>query len=228
MLFFKQPFIAMMIASYNDIRGVVIMARKTFISYKYSEAQKLRDDIIKALGKDATYYKGETSDSPDLTDTSTENIKKNLADMIYNTSVTILIISKNMKKSKWIPWEISYCLKEINRDGRVSKSNGIVGVIKEEDNSYDWFLEEEENEYHDGICVSYNESKVPDIVRKNRYNSNPIIYHCGKCKKYDSNYGSYISYVKEKEFLKNPNKYIEIAYEKSNDIDKYKIVKQLD
>ena len=53
------------------------MAHKTFISYKWSEAQDLRDDIITALGEDATYYKGETSESPDLTDTSTENIKKN-------------------------------------------------------------------------------------------------------------------------------------------------------
>lgn len=51
------------------------MAHKTFISYKWSEAQDLRDDIITALGEDATYYKGETSKSPDLTDTSTENIK---------------------------------------------------------------------------------------------------------------------------------------------------------
>ena len=75
------------------------MAHKTFISYKWSEAQKLRDDIITALGKDATYYKGETSESPDLTDTSTENIKKNLKDMMYDTSVTIVIISPNMKKS---------------------------------------------------------------------------------------------------------------------------------
>lgn len=67
------------------------MAHKTFISYKYSEAQKLRNDIIDALGEDATYYKGETSESPDLTDTSTENIKKNLKDMMYDTSVTIVI-----------------------------------------------------------------------------------------------------------------------------------------
>ena len=29
------------------------MAHKTFISYKYSEAQKLRDSIINALGDDA-------------------------------------------------------------------------------------------------------------------------------------------------------------------------------
>lgn len=40
-----------------------------------------RDDIIDALGEDASYYKGETSDSPDLTDTTTDNIKKNLRDM---------------------------------------------------------------------------------------------------------------------------------------------------
>lgn len=31
-----------------------MMAHKTFISYKWSEAQRLRDDIIKALGDDAT------------------------------------------------------------------------------------------------------------------------------------------------------------------------------
>ena len=52
------------------------MGHKTFISYKYSEAQDLRDRIIESLGDDATYYKGETSESPDLTNTSTENIKK--------------------------------------------------------------------------------------------------------------------------------------------------------
>ena len=39
------------------------MAHKTFISYKYSESQDLRDRIIDALGEDAAYYKGETSDS---------------------------------------------------------------------------------------------------------------------------------------------------------------------
>ena len=68
------------------------MAHKTFISYKYSEAQELRDAIIKAMGEDASYYQGETSDSPDLTDTSTENIKKHLRDMMFDTSVTIVII----------------------------------------------------------------------------------------------------------------------------------------
>lgn len=42
------------------------MARKTFISYKYSEATDLRDKIVEALGDDSKYYQGETSESPDL------------------------------------------------------------------------------------------------------------------------------------------------------------------
>ena len=77
------------------------MAHKTFISYKYSEAQDLRDAIIDAMGDDASYYQGETSESPDLTDTSTENIKKHLRDMMFDTSVTIVLITPHMKESKW-------------------------------------------------------------------------------------------------------------------------------
>ena len=94
----------------------------------------LRNDIIDALGEDATYYKGETSESPDLTDTSTENIKKNLKDMMYDTSVTIVILSPNMKESKWIDWEIEYCLKDITRKDRTSHTNGVVAVIMKVDN----------------------------------------------------------------------------------------------
>lgn len=114
------------------------MAHKTFISYKYSEARALRDRIIEAMGEDALYYQGETSDSPDLTDTSTENIKRNLRDMMFDTSVTIVIISPNMKKSKWIDWEIEYCLKKITRKDRTSQRNGIVGVIMKIDGGYSW------------------------------------------------------------------------------------------
>ena len=43
------------------------MARETFIAYKYSEAQDLRDEIIEKLGADASYYQGETAESPDMT-----------------------------------------------------------------------------------------------------------------------------------------------------------------
>ena len=52
------------------------MAHKTFISYKYTESRNLRDRIIIALGPDATYYNGETSESPDMSDLKTETIRK--------------------------------------------------------------------------------------------------------------------------------------------------------
>ena len=192
------------------------MAHKTFISYKYSEAQKLRDNIIKALGKDAVYYRGETSDSPDLSDTSTENIKKALTDMMFDTSVTIVVISPNMTESNWIDWEIEYCLKNINRKDRISHTNGVVGVIMKYNGGYEWFKKKKRKE--DGcIIFSYDENKVYDIINKNRYNQNPKKYSCDICKTVDSLTGSYIAYVEEETFLLNPNKYINNAYNKSED-----------
>lgn len=201
------------------------MAHKTFISYKYSEARRLRDDIIDALGEDATYYKGETSDSPDLTDTSTENIKKNLRDMMYDTSVTIVIISPNMKKSKWIDWEIEYCLKDNTRKGRTSHTNGIVGVIMKYNGGYDWFKTTKTNT--DGcISTTYEKSKVYDIINNNRFNQNPKKYSCDVCQTVNSLTGSYIAYVDEETFLENHNKYIDNAYDKSeNDASGYDLTK---
>ena len=140
------------------------MARKTFISYKYSEAQDLRDDILDALGEDATYYQGETADSPDLTDTSTENIKKNLTDMMYDTSVTIVVVSPNLKASKWIDWEIEYSLKEISRKGRTSKTNGVVGVIQKINGEYDWLVTKSKKD--DGCSVrTIDEQQIRNKVK---------------------------------------------------------------
>lgn len=202
------------------------MAHKTFISYKYSEAQTLRDAIIDALGENASYYQGETSDSPDLTDTSTENIKKNLKDMMYDTSVTIVIISPNMKASKWIDWEIEYSLKRITRKGRTSHTNGVVGVIMKYNGGYDWFKTTSNNS--DGCSSSnYDETKVYPIINNNRFNQNPKIYSCDTCKTVNALSGSYISYVEEETFLSNSDKYIDNAYDKSeNDASGYDIVRE--
>lgn len=199
------------------------MAHKTFISYKYSEAQGLRNRIIKALGDDASYYQGETSDSPDLTDTSTENIKKNLTDMMYGTSVTIVIISPHTKESKWIDWEIEYCLKKTTRNNRTSHTNGIVGVIMKVDGGYDWF--KHTTRHPDGCTTAgYYDSKVYDIIRNNRYNQTPQIYSCDQCKCVDPLTGSYIAFIEEDDFLADPQKYIDNAYEKSeNDASGYEI-----
>lgn len=202
------------------------MARKTFISYKYSEATDLRDAIIKALGEDATFYNGERSDSPDMTDLKTATIKKNLTDMMFNTSVLIVIISPNMKQSKWIDWEIEYCLQNNTRKDRTSKTNGVVGVIKKVNGGYGWFKNNGQNS--DGCSSSsYQEHLVYDIIKNNRYNQDPKAYTCNTCKTVNALTGSYISYVEEETFLANPTKYIENAYEKSeNDASGYKLTKE--
>lgn len=200
------------------------MAKKTFISYKFDEAQSLRDEIIKKLGDDIKFYQGEKAESPDLTDTSTENIKNALTNMMYDTSVTIVIISPNIKKSKWIDWEIEYCLKEISRQGRVSKTNGLVAVIQKSEGGYSWF--KKTNTHNDGCqTYSYNNHLVYEIINKNRFNQKPTQYTCEKCKSFDMLAASYISYIEEEEFLSNPGKYIENAFEKSENAGKYDLKK---
>ena len=203
------------------------MGRKTFISYKFSEAQCIRDIIIRAMGEDAQFYQGETSDSPDLTDTTSENIKRNLADMIYNTSVTIVIISPHIIESKWIPWEIQYSLCEYSRNSQNSKTNGIVGVITKVNNSYDWFINKHIN--LDGChTITYNCQYLPNIIKNNMFNQVPKRYSCQYCKSIDSMFGHFISLIKIDDFLINPTYYIENAYDKAyNKLDNYIINKDL-
>lgn len=191
------------------------MAHKTFISYKYSEARGLRDKIIRALGEDASFYKGEDGYSDDMSSLQAETIKKKLADMMFDTSVTIVVISPNMKQSKWILWEIEYSLRNIARGDRTSHRNGVVGVIMKDSNfGYDWFVNHLTNA-HGTPVVSYNDAHLPSIISANHFNSKPPQWHCPTCKTYNWLNGSYIEYVKEEDFLENPQEYINNAFNKS-------------
>lgn len=199
------------------------MARKTFISYKHDEAINLRDRIIDAMGDDASYYMGETSESPNLSDKKTETIRKNLSDMMYKTSVTIVIISPNMKQSNWIEWEISYCLKRNTRSERTSNRNGVVGVIMKSNGSYDWARTK--HVLDDGFkYYTYSTNLFLDIINENRFNQDPLKYSNEKYKTVSSLTGHYITLVDEEEFLNNIDKYIENAFSKSeNDASGYKL-----
>lgn len=202
------------------------MARKTFISYKFSEAGGIRDKILKAMGDDATYYQGETSDSPDLTDTTTENIKRNLKDMIHGTSVTIVVVSPCLIESSWIDWEIEYSLKEITRVDTTSRTNGVVGLIMKVNGGYEWLKTSRKND--DGCTVSsYETSKLYPIINQNRFNlKSDDRYSCPRCKCFDMLKGSYISLIEEDAFLGDPQKYIENAYEKGMNVDNFELTKQ--
>lgn len=194
------------------------MARTTFISYKYSDARNTRDRIIDALGDDAKFYRGEHEGSPDMTDKATETIKAALKDMIFGTSVTIVILSPNMCESEWIDWEVEYSLRKETRNERTSQMNGVVAVIQKVNGSYDW-LKTHSTDCHGTSTVNYKMEKLPEIIRENHFNSEPPIVHCNKCNTYDYVNGSFIAFVEEDEFISKIGFYIENAFKKATQGD---------
>lgn len=192
------------------------MAHKTFISYKYSDVvegkgtNNLRDRIINKLGSDAQYYRGENGFTKDLSSYSANYIKQTLKDKLYDTSVTIVILSPNMNLSSWIEWELDYSLRRVTRGDRTSRPNGIVAVVQKQlvygyGDGYDWLRG------YDGGWRTYN---LFSAIKNNLNN-----------KKYyapSSLSDNYIDIVTEDAFLRNPSKYIDEAYYKCHNFDCYK------
>ena len=125
------------------------MGHKIFVSYKYHDTDvasltnwrtitKCRDyvDYIEEhiIGPSGNIYKGEERDE-DLTGKGEPYIWEHLKDKIYDTTLTIVLISPNMKEpnkpqeSQWIPWEISYSLRETTRKDRTSHNNALLAVV---------------------------------------------------------------------------------------------------
>lgn len=188
------------------------MGRKIFVSYKYkdNDVKEMANatqptwpcdyvDYIK--DKILSYddiYKGEKSDE-DISSWTDDAIWNHLKDKIYDSTITIVLISPNMKepekwqKSQWIPWEISYSLKEMTRNDRTSHSNAILAVIlPDKSGSYDY----------------YDEDELFPIIRDNIKNG-------------------YIYVVTWDDFKEYPNDDIEIALEYKQNTSSNKIVKSL-
>lgn len=124
------------------------MGRKIFVSYKYKDndvqvmpnvtqptwpcdyVNYIRDNVLES----DDIYKGEDSDE-DISSWSDTAIWNHLKDKIYDSSITIVLISPNMKepgkwqRSQWIPWEISYSIRETIRNDRKSHRNAILAVV---------------------------------------------------------------------------------------------------
>ncbi len=228
------------------------MGHKIFISYKYAdpnvrkitnhwERDTVRDyvDALEKYIKDKSdhVYKGE-SDGEDLSALTEEKIWSILKDRIYDSTLTIVMISPNMKDStkernQWIPWEISYSLKEVSRKNKAgnmvtSSSNAILAIVVPDSvGSYSYYT------YNRNCCSAgcsvYNTSRLFQILKDNMFNikkpnknvcdNNSIIYHG------DS---SYIISVTWDDFIKEPETYIDKAYYLQNSIERYDIVKDID
>ncbi|MCH9663040.1 MAG: TIR domain-containing protein [Gammaproteobacteria bacterium] len=227
------------------------MPRKIFVSYKYSDSSVLPlngDDSTLAkdyanktqflLIEKGHTYKGER-DGDDLKHLAIETIEKKLKDRLYDTSVTIVLVSRNMKEDyrpendQWIPWEIAYSLKEISRGGRTSMSNAILAVVlPDEVGDYSYFIRQTGCEKCN--CRIVNTGRLFKIHADNMYNQrNKDIVKCSNpfcsANSVEMYIGdpSYISFIEWELFKKNINTYIDIAVRIKEKINDYDVAKQI-
>lgn len=209
--------------------------RKVFVSYKYKDpnVQALDgytptedthflytprhyvDKIIDTIGSEHT-YKGE-KDGEDMGHLSDDTIDSKLKEKIFDSSVTIVLISPNMwnktvpESEQWIPNEISYSLRDNKRRGdRTSTTNGMLAVaLPDMSGSYTYAVFE-----RDCGVTAWKIENFFIIIRENMFNKNDKnSTPCNSCWS-PHHHGwdhSYIHPMKWGEFIANPNTYIDRA-----------------
>ena len=205
------------------------MKRNVFVSYKYADknvqhlyghfptkARHYVDEVEKLLVAEGHIYYGE-HDREDLSDWSEDQIWEELKDRIFPTSCTIVLISPNMKepnrydKSQWIPWEISYSIRETIRNDRKSHRNAILAVVLPDINgNYDYALKD----YHccPFGCTTYNSSWMFTIIKDNMFNrKNPKNNECRQAKTVWHGEYSYIPMVRWNYFVNHVSELIDRA-----------------
>jgi len=235
------------------------MGKKIFVSYKYSDSQVqdlniyedakdiwgnlLRqkvattarhyvDKIDELLEVGDHIFKGE-DDGEDMSTLEDSTIGSKLGDKIFDSSVTIVLVSKGMKekysteKDQWIPWEVSYSLKVQSRDGKGSNTNGVLAIVLPDIlGKYDYYIVDNSCPYCN--CRTLKTDFLFQILRDNMFNvKKPIFTECENhtgSKPYQG-YSSFIHSVKWEDFQSNPNKYIEIAVSIRQNINDYELTK---
>ena len=228
------------------------MGYKIFVSYKYKDNSvfslssnrsespfpngnrtTVRDYVDKLesyFDHTSNIYKGE-SDDEDLSQYNDDTIWEKLKDRIFDSSVTIVMISPNMRephrseRSQWIPWEISYSLRETTRGDRTSHSNAILAVVLPDYlHQYNYFTEPHLYQRLDG--QDNNEDPVFPIIRKNmknnRWNRSSTSLFQGFYSISTSD-SSYIPSVKWEDFIQQPMAYVECALRRKENIFRYNI-----
>jgi hypothetical protein len=222
------------------------MARKIFLSYKYADnsvrpIQGIYDttarhyvDIIQSLLDDEDHINKGEADNESLNGFKEETIASKLRTKIHDSSITLVLITKNMRiyhqneSDQWIPWEISYSLKEHTRDGRTGLSNGILAVVVPDENgSYRHFLIEDSCQHCKSTTLMT--PNTFSIIGENMFNkkeatkSDCTNHYVGN----EPHVGdhSYIPYVKWDDFVVNINHHIDTSAERRDRIHEYNIRK---
>lgn len=227
------------------------MGKKIFVSYKYADDQvkdlvlgenstvrDYVDEFEEKLDSSDNIYKGE-SEGEDLSNLSDDTIWEKLKNRIYDSSVTIVFISPSMRekwksdRDQWIPWEVSYSLKETSRknkngDSVTSHSNAMIAVVlPDENDSYTYYLEAKN--CCSGGCTMHHTNKLFEIIKKNKFNriKNASKRTCDNNDTIWSGTCSYIEAVKWSSFIEDYQKYVNSAVNRQEHIDEYNICKEI-
>ena len=220
------------------------MGKKIFVSYKYADSQvehldhmkwfeitTARDyvDVLQSkLDEQDHINKGE-DDGEDLSDFADETIWSKLRDKIYDSSVTIVLISPGMKESwksekeQWMPWEISYSLRETTRNDLTSRRNGVLAVVlPDRVGSYNYAIESKT--CCAGGCNNWHTNKLFWILRENMFNQyKKTQMDCNQGDSVYYDWPSYIHMVRWKDFIDRVNYWIIQAERIQNNKEEYDI-----
>ncbi|WP_040288174.1 TIR domain-containing protein [Alicyclobacillus hesperidum] len=175
---------------------------KTFISYYHEDEQDLKDKIVeKFSGED--FIDKSVHDGDIDPDNTEETIMRTIReDFLSDSTVTLVIVGENTAKRPFVNSELQASLWGDN-------PNGLLAVVR--DSVYDKI-------YKSGSCTSPDcncgttlriptdkyRQYLPELVYKNRQGPSPHF----------TDDEVYCSLIKYSSFIKNPEKYIDEAFNK--------------
>ena len=216
------------------------MRKKIFISYKHGDKTVYGkgitvNDYVESLKTTLTDLGHvDMSESKDLSQLPNQQTRDALAERIFNTTVTIVIISPQMKeagvqqKDQWIPWEIRYSLQTRRRkpDNKSYPNAMVAIVLPDTGGSYDYCIEENICPRQACNAIEVDTDKLFPILSKNMFNIKDPEYT--DCPHHEpetifSGESCYIDSVKWSEFTDNPNKHIKAALDRQRNRNNYQI-----
>ena len=197
------------------------MAKNVFISFRYLDGIRYKNMLAGLF--DAYYDTVDYSEDKDRSQMSESTIQKYLYGKLRSSSVTIVLLTPHAVNHKrnwrgeyddWMYDEIRYSIE----DRENNRTNGLIAVYTPEAESM--LARRNEN----GNLVVKD---VDNLFRKNMMNVKEEYKTNPNRGLFDRDYDSYCSLISWSEFVSDLGKYINIASQKRENTERYKIVKRI-